>query len=149
MRSGSGRPTASSSSCTRRPTGRPCTCSTSATWSCTRIKGFSAVIGSWNTVAIRAPRNARIAAGVAWRRSCSSKPIRPAVTAKPGGSSPVSAAAVTDLPDPLSPTMHSTSPGSSVRLTSCTALARSAPGGRLTVRPSMASRLIAAGPAGG
>ena len=79
-----------------------CRRSGSATWSPIVCSGFSAVIGSWNTMPMRSPRSAHIAAS---SRPTSSRPFRrmlPATSA-PSGSSPISASAVIDLPQPLSP----------------------------------------------
>ena len=72
-------------------------------------------------------------------RSSPASSTRPAVTPMPSGSSRITAEAVMDLPDPLSPTTQSVRPGPSASDTSSSANGRSAPGGSATERPSMAS----------
>ena len=73
--------------------------------------GFSDVIGSWKTMAIFEPRKACIAL---FLRPTSCSPlnrIEPVMRAL-RGSRPMTAIEVTDFPEPDSPTMPSTSPGS-------------------------------------
>jgi hypothetical protein len=53
--------------------------STSATWKPAVSTGFSAVIGSWKIIAMRAPRSFRIACSGSERTSMPSKTIRPPV----------------------------------------------------------------------
>ena len=67
------------------------------------MTGFSAVIGSWNTMAMRSPRSARQAARPCPTSSRPSKRMLP--DTRPGaGTRPISASAVMLLPHPLSPT---------------------------------------------
>src|SRR5262249_16902368 len=59
--------------------------------------------------------------------SCSPTRMRPEITARRRGSSLISARMVTDLPEPDSPMMHSTSPGfmpKDTPLTACTVASR-------------------------
>ena len=99
--------------------------------SCT---GFSAVIGSWNTIAIRLPRSRRRRAAPTVSTSSPSSRIRPEDGVRIFGSRPITAAAVTDLPEPDSPTTQTISPGCTVRLRSWIAKARSPPPGSRTER---------------
>ncbi len=100
----------------------------SAIWSPILKAGFSEVIGSWNTIAIRSPRISDIAAGESPRRSSPSKTARPETICAGGdGRSPIIANAVTLLPQPDSPTRHSVSPGPTENETSSTTLVRAAP----------------------
>ena len=82
----------------------PCTTSASATWAPTRITGFSAAIGSWNTRPMPAPRTAHISRLRRASRSRPWKSTRPPVMRPAGGSSRSTEKAVTDLPLPDSPT---------------------------------------------
>ena len=151
--SGSGRCTsrrAASASCSTSRGSRPrWTCHISPIWRPTRMSGLSAVIGSWNTIATRRPRSARHSSGDLARRSSPDNSMRPPTTDRPGASNPMTAEAVTDLPDPLSPTTHRISPAARVSETSSMAKARSAPRGRRTLRFSMVSRVIAHWPGAG
>ncbi len=84
--------------------------------------GFSAVIGSWKTMAMSVARILRIFP--ASRPTTFTLPTfaTPETLALPG-SSPMAAVEVTDLPDPDSPTSATTSPGltaSESPLTACT-----------------------------
>ena len=103
--------------------------------------GFSAVIGSWKIIAMRRPRIPHIAASSSANRSSPSSRAAPPRCA-PSGSSPITASAVIDLPEPDSPATPKICPGAIDRLTSRTA---SMPPMR-TDRLSMARRggLIAA-----
>ena len=111
---------------------------TSAIWSPTVMTGLSEVMGSWKIMAMRVPRRARSLAGVAFRTSSPCSSTWPALASSSRGSSPMTDWAVTDLPEPNSPTTHTISPGPTERETSSTALMRSEPAGSPTVRPSMA-----------
>src|SRR6266567_6515321 len=114
--------------------------STSAIWSPTFMTGLSAVIGSWKIMPIRAPRILRIAARDFARMSSPSSSTRPPATVNwRGGSSAMMAWAVTDWPEPDSPSTHTISPGLTAKDTFSTALIRSAPPGRRTVRPCTSS----------
>ena len=118
--SASGKPTRRSSSATAPRAGlRPCSAIASATWRPTLCSGFRLVIGSWNTIPAVPPRTASSAPGGASsmdRPSSVTAPVQPA----PGGSSCRIDNAVSDLPDPLSPTSARVSPRSSVKLTPST-----------------------------
>src|SRR5262245_50151508 len=72
--------------------------------------GLSAVIGSWNTIAMRSPRSALMRRAPARVRSSPRKAMRPALRTAARGSRPMIAREVIDLPQPDSPTMHSVSP---------------------------------------
>src|SRR5687767_14175171 len=86
-----------------------------------RSTGLSVIIGSWNTIAMRAPRTLRISFSGSWTRSEPSNRIRPPTT-RPGGSTrPRIEKPVTVLPQPDSPTRPSTSPGRTSKLTPSTA----------------------------
>ncbi len=105
----------------------------SAIWSPTVKIGVSAESGSWKTIAMRRPRmDARSVS----RRPISSVPrnrMEPATRAC-GGNSPMVASADTDLPDPDSPTIPSTSPVATSKLTPRTAATRPASLGNDTSR---------------
>src|SRR5918999_4906818 len=86
-----------------------------------RSTGFSVIIGSWNTMAMRAPRTLRSSSSASPTRSVPSKRIRPP-TMRPGGStSPRIENPVTVFPQPDSPTRPSTSPARTSKLTPSTA----------------------------
>ena len=94
----------------------------STIWSPTRYTGSSELIGSWNTIAIPAPRircsclgRRADQLGAVERRG----PLELRVERRE--SSPSSVIAVTDLPEPDSPTIATTSPGSTVNVTPSTA----------------------------
>ena len=76
------------------------------------MSGFSAVIGSWKTIAIRLPRMRRelpLARGqqvLADAVEANASPRR----CSPSGSRPIIASAVSDLPDPDSPMRPTRSP---------------------------------------
>ncbi len=106
-------------------------------WSPIRISGLSAVIGSWNTIAMRLPRRRRSRAAPTLSTFSPWSRISPAEGVKMGGRSPITALAVTDLPEPDSPTTQTISPGATSRLKPSMALARSAPRGSGTVSPRM------------
>jgi hypothetical protein len=81
-----------------------------ATASPTVIAGFSDDIGSWKIIATRRPRICTRSRGGRSRSETPSSMIRPVVTA-PLGNSPRIARAVRLLPEPLSPTSPTASPG--------------------------------------
>ena len=83
--------------------------------------GFSAVIGSWKIMAMRAPRRRRISASDFASRSSPASRTCPWVTRTPSGSRRIAALAVMDLPEPLSPTTQRIFPFSSRSETSCSA----------------------------
>jgi hypothetical protein len=69
-----------------------------------RSTGLSVIIGSWKIIAMRSPRNRRIASSRRSSRFSPSRRTRPP-TMRPGGStSPMMEKPVTVLPDPDSPT---------------------------------------------
>jgi hypothetical protein len=109
------------------------------------MTGLSAESGSWKIMLISRPRRLRIRAGGAARRSSPAKETLPETILRPRGRRPISALAVTDLPEPDSPTTQTISLGSTVKLTSSIACARSPPGGRRTVRFSTRTRESAIG----
>src|SRR3954462_3789752 len=132
--------TASSRSTARvsasRPRAIPCTISVSAIWLPIVNTGLSAVIGSWNTSPIPAPRTFCIARSSSVSRS---RPLNstfpPAM--RPGRcTSRMIENAVTDLPLPDSPTRHRVSPASTWKLTSLTAGAGPAGRSNTVVRGS-------------
>ena len=91
--------------------------------------GLSDVIGSWNTMAMSAPRTWRICAllalarssGPAWRPRSSMEPL--SIWPPPFSTRRISASEVTDLPEPDSPTTASVWPACTSKLrllTTCT-----------------------------
>ena len=92
-----------------------------AIWSPMENTGLSEVIGSWNTMAMRAPRTRRMASASMARRSSPSRRTRPATTRPGGCTRRMMDSDVTLLPHPLSPTSPSTSPLSMAKLTPSTA----------------------------
>src|SRR5918996_5360328 len=108
------------------------------------MTGLSAVIGSWKIIDMRLPRSARRRARRASKSSSPSRRIEPAAGVSCGASRPMVASAVTDLPEPDSPTTQTSSRGRTAIVTSSMANGRSAPAGRRTVRPRM-SRTGSAG----
>jgi hypothetical protein len=138
MRSGSGRCTRSKIASTRRlRSAAPsvvCWRSTSSTWSPQRSTGLSAVIGSWNTMPMATPRSWRRRAAGSCSRSCPCSAMRPPTARRPGASRPMMVWAMTDLPEPDSPSRQTVRPACTSKLMPCTALTRSAPGGSATVR---------------
>jgi len=91
-------------------------------WSPMRNTGFSEVIGSWKIMPMDGPRSVRNSFFDIPTSSRPSKRIEPDAI-RPGGSGnrPRMDSAVTLLPEPLSPTMPSTSPGATSKLTPSTA----------------------------
>ena len=110
-------------------------CHASAPWAtlCTSIDsvscspilmtGLRAVIGSWKTMATRLPRRPRSCRGVSFEMALSATIVSPVIRAV-FGSSPRAVVAVTDLPEPDSPTRATTSPGLTARETPLTAWTR-------------------------
>ena len=94
--------------------------------------GFSAVIGSWNTMPIALPRSARRRCALAWSSDSPCRRMAPRVARSSRGRRPIVVVASTDLPEPDSPTMQSVLPAATKRLTPATASGRSAPAGRAT-----------------
>src|SRR3954447_1401515 len=100
--------------------------STSPIWSPTRSTGLSAVIGSWNTMAIRVPRSARNSVSDLTVSSSPCSRIDPLSTCNAFfGNSPITACAVTDFPEPDSPTTQTISLAATERLMPRTACERS------------------------
>src|SRR6056297_167156 len=100
--------------------------------------GLRAVIGSWKIIAMSRPRIERICASVSSSRSMPSKTTSPVMSVL-RGCRRISASAVTDLPEPDSPTTASTSPGRISKLTSVTAFTVPASVRKPTVRSSTCS----------
>ncbi len=100
--------------------------------------GLSDVIGSCWINEICLPRISRISAGEAASRSLPSNRMPPDATRALIGSSRITEKAVTDLPQPDSPTSASVSPGSIAKLASRTATWP----GKAIDRLSTASRLM-------
>ena len=128
----------------RRATGR-CASSASSSWSPMRITGLSADIGSGRSCRC----GCRAARAIARPGPAGRGPEQDGAGHRRHhgcGSRPMTALAIMDLPEPLSPTMHSVSPRPMRRLASLTASGRSAPAGRRIDRPRMSSR---ASPDGG
>ncbi len=99
-------------------------CSSRISPSCFSIEcsGFSDVMGSWNTMVMALPRIRRMAGSDASRRSWPANRMRPPSTSAPEDSSRRAIAmAVTDLPDPDSPTSANVPPRSSANETPSTA----------------------------
>src|SRR5438874_2341935 len=94
--------------------------STAPIWRPTVSTGLSEVIGSWNTYAMSRPRTSRSDGPRRPSSSTSSKLTEP-VTRALAGSRPVSASAVTLLPQPDSPTSASTSRPDTSKLAESTA----------------------------
>ena len=82
-------------------------------WKPTVKTGLSEVIGSWKTKPISPPRTRRISRAASVQEVAAAEGDRPArdLGRRAAGSSPSSDIMVTDLPDPLSPTTPSSSPG--------------------------------------
>ncbi|BCI86583.1 hypothetical protein NIIDMKKI_17890 [Mycobacterium kansasii] len=75
------------------------------------VDGVRADIGSWNTVPITLPRTRDIPSSPRPSSSVPCSRTEPRTSAY-SGSSPTTAMAAADLPDPDSPTIATTSPGS-------------------------------------
>ena len=137
LRPASGMPTRSISSRdrARRPRPSRSVCARRFSSICTRTgrTGLSAVIGSWKIIEICPPRTPRNSASdmVSTSRPCHSTAP---VTRPPAGSRRRSERSVTLLPDPLSPTRPSTSPGRTSKETPSTAQSACAPCPKVVVR---------------
>src|SRR4051794_39887897 len=83
--------------------------------------GLRLVIGSWKIMLMSLPRISRIAASSSFNRSIPRKRIEPAILPGGSGTSRRMELAVTDLPQPLSPTIASVSPSTTVNDTPSTA----------------------------
>ena len=84
--------------------------STSSIWRPTGTTGLSAVIGSWKIIAIRVARNCRKRRSLAVNSSSPTSFMLPPVGISAFFCNrPITVSAVTDLPEPLSPTRHSVS----------------------------------------
>ena len=99
---------------------RRCSVIASATCRPMRCSGLRLVIGSWNTMPASSPRARCNAAGAAPIICWPSSRMLPVGLVPPGGRSCSSDSAVTDLPEPDSPTSASVSPRSSVNETPST-----------------------------
>lgn len=95
--------------------------STSSTWGPIRIRGSMQLCGSWNTTPISLPWTCRSSVRSAWSSSAPSSRISPEKSHCFRGSSPATLMAVTDLPEPDSPTSPRISPSWMVRDTPATA----------------------------
>src|SRR6478736_763417 len=93
----------------------------SASWRPILCTGFSDVMGSWKIIAISSPRIVRRRLDEALRRSSPRNSTSPVEVANFESLSPITVRHVTLLPDPDSPTMPSTWPGSTLKLTPSTA----------------------------
>ncbi len=98
-----------------------CCSSTSSIWKPTVKHGLRLAIGSWKIIAMSLPMIARRASGSRSRILRPSNSILSAVTFAVQGKSPITASIDTDLPEPDSPTIASTSPASTERLIPSTA----------------------------
>ena len=101
--------------------------------------GLRLVIGSWKIIAMSPPSSARRSRA---RIACRSRPskARRSARTRPGASiRPSTASAVTLLPEPDSPTMPTTSPASTEKLTSSTACSAAPGAPNSTVRRSTSS----------
>src|SRR5262245_25848575 len=127
---------------TRRPT-PACACTAAAIWSPIVKTGLSDVIGSWNTMAMRAPRTRRMASSSLSSRSSPSRRTRPAVMRPGAGTSRMIDSDVTLLPQPDSPTRPSISPRSIEKLMPSTARTAPALVSNCVRRPSTASNATA------
>src|SRR5436190_18786319 len=121
----------------------------SATCFSSVCSGFSEVIGSWNTMPMRLPRISRSRARAPPTNSAPAKRLLlSGVWAAAGyGNSCRIDSAVTDFPEPLSPTSASVSPRSSANEACFTASTAGAPRQppNVTLRSRISSRLMDAG----
>ena len=141
---GRGMPTRSSSSPARSSAAALSTsrCARICSASCAPIRctGLSAVIGSWKTIAISAPRIRRSSSSEAPTRSRPANATRPSKRAFGERVRPISVMPVTDLPEPDSPTIASTSPASTWKETPSTACTTPSSVRKETRSPSTSSR---------
>ena len=98
------------------------------------MTGLSAVIGSWKIIDMRVQRSSRRRASLAARMFSPCRRISPEVGFRALARRPITVKAMTDLPEPDSPTRQTISPGLTVKLTFSTAWTRSPPFGRATER---------------
>src|SRR6266850_1957806 len=125
-RAGSGMPTIESSSAARARAAvgviSRCVSRPSVIWRPIVSTGLSDVIGSWKIIAISRPRTRRIASSSSESRSRPLKRMRPA-TMRPAGAatSRMIESALTDLPQPDSPTSATVSPSATSHDTPSTA----------------------------
>ena len=98
-----------------------CSTTASASWRPILCTGFSDVMGSWKIIAISSPRIVRRRLDEAFRRSSPRNSTSPVEVANFESLSPITVRHVTLFPDPDSPTMPSTCPGSTLKLTPSTA----------------------------
>ena len=110
----------SSSYSLRLRSGR-CRLSTRRNWLPMVKDGLKELIGSWKIIAISPPRMRRLSSGLSDRRSRPSSTISSATTSVGGRSMPRIAFSAVLLPDPLSPTKPTISPGLTVSENSFTA----------------------------
>ena len=147
-RAASGMPTCSSSSTTRARRARrssfKCVAIASPTCQPTVKHGLSDDIGSWNTIAMSRPTRSRRCLGVRLIRSRPANTMRSACTVATHGNRPMIASIATDLPEPDSPTMASTSSGSTTTSMSSTALNGPLRVANVTLRPRTSSRALIA-----
>ena len=108
--------------------------STSSICSPQVMTGLSAVIGSWKIIDMRVQRSSRSRSSLAARTFSPSSRISPELGFSALASRPMTVKAITDLPEPDSPTRQTISPGLTVKLTLSTANSRSAPLGSVTER---------------
>src|SRR3981081_2702580 len=94
--------------------------SVSPIWRPTVSTGLRLVIGSWKIIEMSLPRMARISRSESCSRSFPWKRTEPAILPGGSGMSRISDMAVTDLPQPDSPTMASVSPSSTWKETPST-----------------------------
>ena len=103
--------------------------------------GLSEVIGSWNTMVMALPRTSRRCASLAFRRSSPLKKISPdGKVADVAPSRRTIESAVTDLPEPDSPTSASVRPRCSLNETRSTASAAVPPCTKATERSRTSRR---------
>ncbi len=144
MRSGSGRLTSRivARIFARRSAGVSLVCSRNTSSICAPqlITGLSAVIGSWKIIDMRVARSSRRRDSGAWVMSSPWSRICPPLTGSEFGNSPITPCAMTDLPEPDSPTRQTISPRLTLNDTWRTAVARSLPCGSAIVR-SRTSRI--------
>ncbi len=98
-----------------------CSCIASVTWKPQVSTGLSDVMGSWNIMAILLPRMARISSSDNSNKLNSSSITCPLTTELLLSSKRISDNAVTDLPEPDSPTIPMVSPLARVKLIPLTA----------------------------
>src|SRR5882724_4485584 len=98
------------------------------------MTGLRAVIGSWKIIDMRVQRSSRNRVSSAASTFSPSSRISPELGFSAFASKPMTVKAITDLPEPDSPTRQTISPGLTVKLTFSTAFWRSAPLGRVTER---------------